>query len=58
MDLAILADHRVKLKKQEKLDNCLDFDRELKKEETIEHESYSDTNHSQSTWEHRKGSGK
>ncbi len=31
MDLAVLADHRVKIKESEKRDKCLDLARELKR---------------------------
>ena len=42
MDLAVPADHRVKLKENEKREKYPDFARELKK--TMEHESDGDTN--------------
>ena len=43
MDLAVPADHRIKLKESEKRDKYLDLARELKKK-TMEHESGGDTN--------------
>ena len=43
MDFVVPADHRVKLKENEKRDNYLDLARELKK--IIEHESASDTSY-------------
>ena len=43
MEFAVPADHRVKLKKSEKRDKCLDLARELKKN-PMEHESDDDTN--------------
>ena len=42
MDLAVPADHRVKLKESEKRDNYQDLARDQKK--TMEHESDGDTN--------------
>ena len=42
MELAISADHRVKIKESEKSDKYLDLARELKK--ASEHESDGDTN--------------
>ena len=42
MDFAVLADHRVKLKKSEKKDKYLDFAWELKK--TVQYECDGDTN--------------
>ena len=44
MDFAVLADLRVKLKVSEKRDKYPDLARELKKKQTIEHESDDDTN--------------
>ena len=40
MDLAVPADHRVKIKENEKRDKYLDFNREIK---TVEHESNVNT---------------
>ena len=48
VDLAIPADHRVKLKESEKRDKYLDLAIELKK--TMEHEGDSDTNCNWCTW--------
>ena len=42
VDFAILSDHKVKLKENEKREKHQDLTRELKK--TIEHESNGDTN--------------
>ena len=42
VDFAVLADHRIKLKKSEKKDKYLDLARELKK--TMEHEGDNYTN--------------
>ena len=53
MDLAILVDHRVKLKESEKKDKYLDLIREQKK--TMEYESDSDTNCNWCTWYNHKG---
>ena len=43
VDFAVPADHRVKLKENEKKNKYVDFARELKKK-SIEHESDSNTN--------------
>ena len=43
VDVAVPADHRVKLKENEKKDKYLDLARELKKK-TVEHESDDYTN--------------
>ena len=48
MDFAVLADHRVKLKENEKKDKYLDFAKELKK--TMEHESNIYTNYNWCSW--------
>ena len=45
MDFIGQADHRVKLKESEKRDKYLNLARELKKKQTIEHESDNDTNY-------------
>ena len=42
MDSSVLADHRVKIKGNEKFDKYLDLARELKK--VVEYESDSNTN--------------
>ena len=44
MDFAVSADHRVKFKESEKRDKYLDLARELKKKQTVEHESDDYTN--------------
>ena len=48
VDFAVTADHRVKLKENEKRDKYLDLTRELKK--IMEHESDDDTNYKRCFW--------
>ena len=48
VNFAIPANHRVKIKENEKRDKYLDFVRELKK--VIEHENDGDTNCNWKTW--------
>ena len=55
MDLAVLADHRVKLKESEKKDMYLDLARELKKQE---HESDYYTNCNWCSWYSHQRIGK
>ena len=47
-ELAVLADHTIKLKESELKDKFLDLTREQKK--TMEHEGDSDTNYNWCTW--------
>ena len=42
VDFAVPADHRIKLKENEKRDKFIDFARELKKKKKMEYESDSD----------------
>ena len=48
VDFAVPANHKVKLKENEKKDKCLDLPREFLK--NVEHESDDDTNHDRSSW--------
>ena len=61
VDLAVLANHRIKLKEKEKKDKYLDLARELKKK-TIEHEGDNYTNRDWCFWSSNqriiKGTGK
>ena len=55
VDFAVPADHRVKLKENEKMDKYLDLARELKK--TVEHESDDYTNCNWCSWYSRQRIG-
>ena len=50
MDFAVLADHRMKIKGNSKMDQYLELAREQKKTTTVEYESDSVTDCSRCTW--------
>ena len=62
MDFAVPTDHRIKLKESEKKDIYLNLARELKKNQTMEHEGDDDTNSNWGIWKNLqridKGTGR
>ena len=54
-DFTAPADHRVKLKENEKKDKYLDLARELKKKQTVEHETSVKDHQLTSMWKTLKG---